>query len=134
TVWPKHPKIYEINTWPWLTNLSDKFGHGFKLNDIPLDIIYQEMSFFDVVWLMGVWERSPIGREIAMNHEGLQEEYRKAIRYFNTQDVVGSPYSIYYYHISSQLGGSDALKSFREDLKKTGYIIDIRLRTKPCFN
>jgi len=66
---------------------------------------------------MGVWERSPLGREIAMNHEGLQEEYRKAIRYFNTQDVVGSPYSVYYYHISSQLGGLDALKSFREDLK-----------------
>jgi len=117
SVWPKRPKILEINTWPWLTNLSDKFGYKIKLNEIPLELIYQEMSFFDVVWLMGVWERSPLGRKIAMNHEGLQEEYRKALRYFSTQDVVGSPYSVYYYHISSQLGGPDALKSLRKDLK-----------------
>jgi len=121
--WPNHPKIYEINTWPWLTNLSDVFGYTIKLNDIPLELIYQEMSFFDVVWLMGVWERSPIGREIAVNHEGLQEEYRKTLRYSNTQDVVGSPYSVYYYHISSHLGGPDALKSFREDLKKRDILL-----------
>ncbi|MFX0075140.1 MAG: alpha-amylase family glycosyl hydrolase [Candidatus Hermodarchaeota archaeon] len=121
--WPKHPKIYEINTWPWLTNLSDKLGHNIKLNDIPIDLLYQAVSFFDVVWLMGVWERSPMGKEIAMNHEGLQEEYRKAIRYFNNQDVVGSPYSVYYYHVSSQLGGSDALKTFREDLEAHGVLL-----------
>jgi len=58
-----------------------------------------------------------------MNHEGLQKDYRKALRYFNTQDVVGSPYSVYYYHISSQLGGPDALKSFREDLKARGILL-----------
>ncbi len=121
--WPNHPKIYEINTWPWLTNLSDIIGYNIKLNDIPLELIYQEMSFFDVVWLMGVWERSPIGREIAMNHEGLQEGYRKALRNFNSQDIIGSPYSVYYYHISSQLGGPDALKSFREDLKKRDILL-----------
>ncbi|HUW89656.1 MAG TPA: alpha-amylase family glycosyl hydrolase [Candidatus Nanopelagicaceae bacterium] len=114
--WPVHPKIFEINTWPWLTNLSDIYGHNIKLDSIPIELIDQELTPFDVVWLMGVWERSPIGREIAMNHEGLQEEYRKALRYYNTQDVVGSPYSVYYYHVSSQLGGSDALKSFRTDL------------------
>jgi glycosidase len=64
-----------------------------------------------------------MGREIAMNHEGLQEEYRKALRYINTQDVIGSPYSVYYYHVSSQLGGSDALKSFREDLNKRDILL-----------
>ena len=114
--WPVHPKIFEINTWPWLTNLSDIYGHDIKLETIPIELIDQELTLFDVVWLMGVWERSPIGREIAMNQEGLQEEYRNALRYYNTQDVVGSPYSVYYYHVSSQLGGSEALKSFRSDL------------------
>ncbi len=117
TTWPNHPKIFEINTWPWLTNLSDIYGHNIKLDDIPVELIDQEMSDFNVIWLMGVWERSPIGREIAMNHEGLQEEYRKALRYYSTQDVVGSPYSVYYYHVSSHLGGPDDLKSFRDELK-----------------
>jgi len=114
--WPVHPKIYEINTWQWLTNLTDIYGHDIKLDSIPIELIDRELTLFDVVWLMGVWERSPISREIAMNHEGLQEEYRKALKYYNTQDVVGSPYSVYYYHVSSQLGGFDALKSFRADL------------------
>ena len=115
--WLVHPKIYEINTWPWLTNLSNIYGHDIKLDTIPIELIDQELTRFDAIWLMGVWERSPLGREIASNHEGLQEEYRKALRYYNTQDIVGSPYSVYYYHVSSQLGGSDALKSFRADLK-----------------
>ncbi|MHA1477010.1 MAG: alpha-amylase family glycosyl hydrolase [Promethearchaeota archaeon] len=117
TAWPNHPKIFEVNTWPWLTNLSDIYGRNIKLDDIPVELIDQEMSIFNVIWLMGVWDRSPIGKEIAMNHEGLQEEYRKALRYYSTQDVVGSPYSVYYYHVSSHLGGPDALKSFRDDLK-----------------
>ena len=121
--WPNYPKIYEINTWPWLTSLSDKFGHDIKLNDIPIELLDLEISFFDVVWLMGVWERSPQGKEIALNNEGLQEEFHKALRYFNTQDVVGSPYSVYYYHVSSQLGGLDALKSFREELKTRGILL-----------
>jgi len=114
--WLNHPKIYEINTWPWLTNLSEIHGHPIKLDAIPVEFVDQELKYFDAVWLMGVWERSPIGKELAMNHEGLQEEYRRVLRYYNTQDVVGSPYSVYYYHVSSHLGGSDALKKFREEL------------------
>ena len=121
--WPTNPKIYEINTWPWLTNLTDIYGQNIKLDSIPIELIDQKLTLFDVVWLMGVWERSPIGREIAMNHEGLQEEYRKALKYYNDQDVVGSPYSVYYYHVSSQLGGSDALKSFRADLKDRNLLL-----------
>jgi len=121
--WPNRPKIIEINTWPWLTNLSDKFGYEIKLNDIPLELIDHELSIFDVVWLMGVWERSPRGREIAMNHEGLQGEYKKVLRYYDSQDVVGSPYSVYYYHVSSYLGGSDALKKFREELSARNLLL-----------
>jgi glycosidase len=121
--WLNHPKILEINTWPWLTNLSDKLGQDVKLNDIPIDLLYREVSFFDVVWLMGVWERSPMGKEIAMNNKDLQQEYHKAIRYFSNQDVVGSPYAVYYYHVSSQLGGPDALKSLREDLETRGVLL-----------
>jgi len=114
--WPVHPKIFEINTWPWLTNLSEIFGHNIKLDSIPIELIDQELTLYDAIWLMGVWERSPIGRDITINHEGLQKDYLKALRHYSSQDVVGSPYSVYYYHVSSQLGGPNALKSFRADL------------------
>ncbi len=119
-IWSKNPKIYEINTWSWLNKLSDIYGHNINLENIPVDIIDKVLSKFDAVWTMGAWERSPKGREIAINHEGLQEEYRKALRYFNTEDVVGSPYSIFYYHIDSHLGGTKGMESFRNDLKQRG--------------
>jgi glycosidase len=121
--WPNHPKIYEINTWPWLKSLSDIYGHQIKLDSIPVEFIDKELYHFDVVWLMGVWERSPKGRDIALNHEGLQEEYKNALRYYNTEDVIGSPYSVYYYHVDNHLGGKEALASFRKDLADRGILL-----------
>jgi len=121
--WPVHPKIFEINTWPWLTTISDIYGHDIKLDSIPIELIDQELTRFDAIWLMGVWERSPIGRDIAINQEGLQKDYLKALRHYSSQDVVGSPYSVYYYHISSQLGGPNALKSFRTDLMERDLLL-----------
>jgi len=118
--WSKYPKIYEINTWSWLSKLSEIYGHDINLENIPIDIVDKKLNKFDAVWTMGVWERSPKGRKIAINDEGLQEEYRKALRYFNTEDVVGSPYSIFYYHIDSHLGGTKGMESFRQDLEQRG--------------
>jgi len=119
-IWSKNPKIYEINTWSWLNKLSDIYGHNINLENIPVDNIDKVLNKFDAVWTMGVWERSPKGRKIAINDEGLQEEYRKALRYFNTEDVVGSPYSIFYYHIDSHLGGIKGMESFRNELRQRG--------------
>ncbi|MFX0175265.1 MAG: alpha-amylase family glycosyl hydrolase [Candidatus Hodarchaeota archaeon] len=121
--WPKNPRILEINTWPWLHSLSEIHGHEIKLDNIPVQLIDQELAFFDAIWLMGIWERSPKGRDIAINHEGLQEEYRKALRYFNTEDVIGSPYSIYYYHVDSHYGRAEALESFRKDLAERDLLL-----------
>lgn len=118
TPWPKHPKIYEINTWPWLQKLSEDYGHKISLENVPVDLIDKNLRKFDVIWTMGVWERSPKGREIAIRHEGLQEEYKKALRYFGTEDIIGSPYAVYYYHVDSHLGGNEGLAAFREDLAK----------------
>ncbi|MFW9930789.1 MAG: alpha-amylase family glycosyl hydrolase [Candidatus Thorarchaeota archaeon] len=112
----KHPLIFEINTFPWLNTLSEIFGHTINLNNIPLELIDQELAVFDAIWCMGVWERSPKGRNMARNDENLQKEYHKALRYYNTDDVIGSPYAVYYYHVDSHIGGSEGLASFRKDL------------------
>ena len=42
--WPKHPKIYEINTWSWLNNLSEIYGHTIKLDTLPVELIDQELT------------------------------------------------------------------------------------------
>ena len=120
SMWMKHPKIYEINTWPWLNELSERYGHKISLENMPVDLLDNELKRFDVIWAMGVWERSPKAREDAIQNEDLQKEYHKALRYFNTDDVVGSPYAVYYYHVDSHLGGQDGITSFREELSKRG--------------
>ena len=33
--WPKHPVIYEINTWVWLAELSQKYQRTVNLATVP---------------------------------------------------------------------------------------------------
>ncbi|MFX1235257.1 MAG: alpha-amylase family glycosyl hydrolase [Promethearchaeota archaeon] len=121
--WPNHPRILEINTWPWLHSLSEIHGHKIDLSNIPVELIDQEFKNFDCVWLMGIWERSPRGRDIALQQEGLQKEFKKALDYYNTDDVIGSPYAVYYYHVDSHLGGAEALVNFRSQLHDHGLLL-----------
>ncbi|TFF87264.1 MAG: alpha-amylase [Promethearchaeota archaeon] len=123
TEWLSHPLILEINTWPWLYGLSERYNYLITLQNVPEEVIDNEFKYFDVIWLMGVWERSPKGREIAINHPGLQEEYRQALRYFSTDDVVGSPYAIHYYHVDSNLGSETGLDYFRKQLADRGILL-----------
>lgn len=121
--WPKHPKILEINTWPWLNGLSERYNVPIKLNNVPDEVLENEFKYFDAIWLMGVWERSPQGRIIAIEHPDLQEEYRNALNDFSEEDVVGSPYSVHYYRVDNYLGGNAGLASFRERLKNRGLLL-----------
>ena len=116
--WPKNPKIYEINTWPWLKYLSETYNTTINLDNIPNEVFNQEIKYFDAIWLMGVWERSPAGRRIALERQDLQNEYHKVLHDFGENDVVGSPYSVYYYHIDANLGGIDCLTEFRKQLQE----------------
>jgi hypothetical protein len=60
--WPKHPVIYEINSWVWLTELSRKYSRSVTLSTVPPEEWDFLSSFgFDAIWFMGVWERSPAG-------------------------------------------------------------------------
>ncbi|KKN50212.1 hypothetical protein LCGC14_0635080 [marine sediment metagenome] len=123
TKWVKHPKILEINTWVWLESLSHQYGEIITFDNIPDDIIDEEISLFDAVWFMGVWERSPKGREIALHHSDLQMEYRRALPDFKAKDVVGSPYAVHNYHIDTHLGVEDGLARFRNRLLDKNILI-----------
>ncbi len=71
--WPLNPTVFEINTWTWLHELSKKHEHRVTLDTVPPGEL-DGLRRFDAVWLMGVWERSPKGREIALRHPSLQGE------------------------------------------------------------
>ena len=54
--------LYEINTVVWLQQLSLKYKRGVSLATVP-DREWDQLEDlgFDLVWLMGVWQRSPLG-------------------------------------------------------------------------
>ncbi len=116
TQWIKNPKILEINTVPWLHSLSEFYNTPINLKNIPEQLISQEIKLFDATWLMGVWERSPASKKIALEHPDLSKEFHKALHDFGDEDVIGSPYAVYYYHVDKNIGGIDGLKEFREKL------------------
>ncbi|MFO8018857.1 MAG: alpha-amylase family glycosyl hydrolase [Promethearchaeia archaeon] len=118
--WPLHPLIYEINTITWLNELSNSFDYEINLQNVPEGILDMDLSHFDAIWLMGVWERSPEGKDIARNHPNLQKEFQQALDDFKPTDVAGSPYAVYYYHVATELGGKTGVQMFKDELAKRG--------------
>jgi hypothetical protein len=119
--WPKHPVIYEINTWVWLNELSRRYNRPLTLSTVPPE----EWDFLsstgvDAIWFMGVWERSPIGIQVALNNGGLMSEFRRVLPDLRPQDIVGSPYCVRRYVVDDHLGGSAGLAIARKELAQRG--------------
>lgn len=119
--WPKHPVVYEINTWVWLRELGRKYGRPIDLCTVPNQQWDAIASYgFDAVWLMGVWERSPAGVDISMRNPGLLADFRRALPDFAPEDNVGSPYCVRRYVVDEHLGGPGGLAAARESLAQRG--------------
>ncbi|HEY6364249.1 MAG TPA: alpha-amylase family glycosyl hydrolase [Candidatus Binatia bacterium] len=119
--WPRYPTIYEINTWAWLSELSTRAGTSVTLSSVPAaewDAL--AAHGFDVVWLMGVWERSPAGIAIANQNNSLVDDFKRALPDFRPQDNVGSAYCVRRYVVDKQLGGPEGLSAARQELAKRG--------------
>jgi hypothetical protein len=117
----KHPRLYEISAWPWLERLSRREGRRITLRDVPAaewDAI--AANRFDLLFLMGVWRRSPIGREIARSHPGLRSEYDRVLPGWTPDDVPGSPYCIQAYEPDERMGGWDGIHEARRQLHARG--------------
>jgi hypothetical protein len=121
TEWPRHPSIYEISTWVWLTDLSRKYKRNIDLSTIPSNEWDAIAAYgFDAVWFMGVWERSPAGIAIANQNAGLLEDFHRALPDFRPEDNVGSPYCIRGYTVDRHLGGTEGLAVARREISKRG--------------
>ena len=101
-----HPHLFEISAWPWLERLSSGAGRRLTLGDVPAaawDAIAEQG--IDIVYLMGVWKRSAIGRTLARTDLGMLREYDRALPGWSMDDVPGSPYSIQAYEPDERMGG-----------------------------
>jgi WD40 repeat protein len=121
TGWPNYPVVYEINTAAWLGDLRRQFKRQITLGTVPQEELDRLAGFhFDAVWLMGVWQRSKQARSIALQHAGLQAEYRHALPDYTDDDCFGSPYAIYAYCVEPDFGSNVELAAFRDRLRKLG--------------
>jgi len=113
--------IFEINTRVWLKQLSTRYDRSITLANIP-EKEYRNLKKlgFDAVWLMGVWSQSIRGRQIALNHDGLRQEFLSVLPDLKDEDITCSPYSIAGYEPDPSLGGKDGLIEFKERLHKRG--------------
>ncbi|SDW46509.1 Alpha amylase, catalytic domain [Nitrosomonas communis] len=121
STWPKHPLIYEINTWVWLGEMSRSASRQLTLASVP-DSEWDAIAAlgFDAVWLMGVWERSPAGIAISMRNEGLLADFRRTLPDFSPEDNVGSAYCVRRYVVDQYLGGPEELAIARNKLAERG--------------
>ncbi|HET7694448.1 MAG TPA: alpha-amylase family glycosyl hydrolase [Vicinamibacterales bacterium] len=116
-----HPHLYEISAWPWLERLSSRSGRRVTLIDVPgaeWDAI--AATGMDVVYLMGVWQRSAVGRTLARTDLALLGEYDRALPGWSMDDVPGSPYSIQAYQPEARMGGWAGVDAARAALAARG--------------
>jgi hypothetical protein len=117
----KHPHLLEIAAWPWLERLSREERRMVTLADVP-ERCWDEFAQrgFDYLFLMGVWRRSAIGRDIARTDPSLHAAYGQVLPGWTDADVVGSPYCIQAYEPDDRMGGWKGLDAAHRALRDRG--------------
>jgi hypothetical protein len=117
----RHPHLYEINARIFLRRVSEKYHRSLTLATIP-DEEWQWLAQqgFDLLWPMGVWQRSLYARQQALVNEFLRREYNRALPGWTPEDVAGSPYAIYNYNLDPALGQPMELAQLKARLNRLG--------------
>src|SRR5579871_4408080 len=100
-----HPHLYQINIYVWLEQLSARLGRTIHLSDVP-DSEWDAIALmgFDAVWLMGMWQRSPISREMSQKNVNARPGFTAALPGWTPADLLGSPYSVVQYEPEPRIG------------------------------
>ena len=117
----KNPHIYEINLMNWVYELSGRLNKKVNLKSIPDDEWkYLKEIGIDLVWLMGMWQRSPYSRKKAREESHLTGECEAIIEDFQIEDIVGSPYAVYEYVPDPLFGSIQDLLFLKEKMEGEG--------------
>ena len=113
----RHPVIYEINTRPWLYELSVKYKTPItRIENIPLQEFDEiRKNGVDIVWMMGVWKLGEYGLEFDR-----KQDYSYCLPNWTKEDVIGSPYAVYEYTCNPSLCINSDLNWLKAELNKRG--------------
>src|SRR5580704_14275325 len=116
-----HPHLYEINTWTWLEQLSARLKKNITVAEVP-DSEWDALATqgFNIVWLMGVWQRSPISRRLMLENPANAAQFNLALPGWKPEDVISSPYSVAGYSPDPRIGSWNSLDVAREKLRSRG--------------
>jgi hypothetical protein len=121
TVSRRHPHLYQLNTWAWLDELSRTAGRTIMLRDVP-DAEWDTIKAlgFDLVYLLGIWKRSPAGRRIFRADAASFPIFDHALPGWTMESVIGSPFSIVAYVPDPRIGTWDDIDAVRAKLHARG--------------
>lgn len=117
----RNPLVYEIHTAAFLRQLSKQSGQPVTLGSVPSSKwdALQELGV-QIVWLMGVWQRSPAGAPLSMTDPAFLPDLQKDIPGLTLENVIGSAYCIRGYEVNEQFGGAVGLAEARAQLADRG--------------
>jgi hypothetical protein len=95
------------------------FENQCQIHEIPASF-WQRASVLaaNEIWLMGIWEMSPGSRKIAQSHSGLKQEFKKALRDVQEDDILSSPYAVFNYELNPMIASHEGLAQFRTELHR----------------
>jgi hypothetical protein len=117
----RFPSLYQINTRVMLSERGVQLGRRATLDDMP-DALLDDVARrgFSWLWLLGVWQTGPAGRQVSRQDPGLRAELANELPGARDEDIVGSPFAIADYRVNADFGGDEALGRLRQRLAPRG--------------
>ncbi len=115
-----HPHLFEVNAQLWLRRLARREARPLRLANVPDRDLETIAGRFDLLWVMGVWRRSPGARRCALESSGLRAAFDGALPGWTEGDVGASPYAVHGYEIDPSLGEQGDLAVLRGRLHRLG--------------
>lgn len=116
-----NPALYQVSARILLSELGERLGRPATFDDVEdeaIDLIAGRG--FDFVWLMGVWQTGPMGRQVSATQPEWQASFREQLPDFRESDVCGSPFAIQAYTVHADFGGPKSLARLRERMRARG--------------
>jgi len=118
---PSFPSLFQVNSRVWLNRLAEERGCRLTLAEVPeAELDGWAQAGFDWVWLLGVWQPSQVGAQLARLDPRVRQAAEGLLPDLTDDDLCSSCFSIAAYEVNPSLGGEPALAALRRRLRQRG--------------